>query len=135
MARVSALPFEDVPENLQNIMRQYDEELGGSEFVQVFAHAPELYQSFIDFYFPLALEKRGGVDINITELARLLELTDLGLHLREPAQALRHERRGLRRPRQLGPLRSKQPPCGEAAASCEARKRDSSGDQPNRHNT
>ena len=72
MSRVSALPFEQVPENLQNVMRQYDEELGGSEFVQVFAHAPELYQSFIDFYFPAVLESRGAVDMKVTELARLM---------------------------------------------------------------
>ncbi len=72
MSRVSALPFEQVPENLQTVMHQYDEELGGSEFVQVYAHAPEIYQSFIDFYFPLVLEARGAVDMRVTELARLM---------------------------------------------------------------
>ena len=72
MSRVSALPFEQVSENLQAVMHQYDEELGGSEFVQVFAHAPEVYQKFIDFYFPLALETRGAVNMKVTELARLM---------------------------------------------------------------
>ncbi|MFP6781022.1 MAG: hypothetical protein VCB59_04925 [Gammaproteobacteria bacterium] len=72
MARVSALPFEQVPENLQEIMRAYDEELGGSEFVQVFAHAPEVYQSFIDYYFKLAMDVRGAITAELTELVRLM---------------------------------------------------------------
>src|SRR5688500_13259217 len=38
MSRVSAVPFAQVPPDLQNIMREYDKELGGSEFVRVFAH-------------------------------------------------------------------------------------------------
>ncbi len=71
MARVSSLPFEDIPEDLQKIMREYDKELGGSEFVQVFAHAPDTFRSFIDFYFPLVSETRGTVDMKLTELARL----------------------------------------------------------------
>ena len=72
MARISALPFEQVPEHLQQIMHAYDDELGGSEFVQIFAHAPEVYQSFIDYYFGLVLESRGGITGEITELARLM---------------------------------------------------------------
>lgn len=71
MARVSSLPFDDVPEDLQKIMREYDKELGGSEFVQVFAHAPDTFRKFVDFYFPLVTETRGTVDMKLTELARL----------------------------------------------------------------
>ena len=71
MARVSEVPFEHVPEDLQEIMRQYDVELGGSEFVQVFAHAPEVFKHFVDFYFGLVLQCRGAVTMKITELARL----------------------------------------------------------------
>ena len=71
MARVSSLPFDDIPEDLQEIMREYDKELGGSEFVQVFAHAPDTFRKFIDFYFPLVTETRGTVDMKLTELARL----------------------------------------------------------------
>ena len=72
MARVSDVPFEQVPEDLKSIMRQYDQELGGSEFVQVFAHAPEVYKSFVDFYFGLVLETRDAVNMKITELARMM---------------------------------------------------------------
>lgn len=71
MTRVSALPFEDIPEDLQDVMRDYDKELGGSEFVNVFAHAPETFRRFIDFYFPLVTETRGTVDMKLTELARM----------------------------------------------------------------
>ncbi len=73
MAHVSPVPFEKVPATLKSIMRAYDDdELGGSEFVQVFAHAPEVYKNFIDYYFALELETRGAVDGVITELSRLM---------------------------------------------------------------
>ena len=71
MDRVSKVPFEQVDAELQAIMREYDQELGGSEFVQVFAHAPEVFKSFINFYFPLVSGERGKVDVKLTELARL----------------------------------------------------------------
>ena len=72
MARLSAVPFEQVPKDLQAVMRQYDEELGGSGCVQVLANAPDVFRKFIDFYFPLELETRGAVTTKITELARLM---------------------------------------------------------------
>jgi alkylhydroperoxidase family enzyme len=93
MARVSALPLEQVPQHLQEIMHAYDEELGGSEFVQVFAHAPEVYQSFIDYYFKLALETRGAITGEITELARLMvaRKNDCFLWLHARLAVARHE--------------------------------------------
>ena len=71
MDRVSKVPFDQVDAKLQAVMREYDQELGGSEFVQVFAHAPEVFKSFINFYFPLVSNERGNVDLKITELVRL----------------------------------------------------------------
>ena len=71
MPRVSEVPFERIDAELQAVMREYDKELGGSEFVQVFAHAPEVFKAFIKFYFPLVAETRGSVDMRLTELARL----------------------------------------------------------------
>jgi hypothetical protein len=47
MPRVSEIPFEKIDAELQAVMREYDKELGGAEFVQVFAHAPEVFKSFI----------------------------------------------------------------------------------------
>ena len=60
---------------------RYDDELGGSGFVQVFAHAPEVFKHFIDFYFKLELETRGAVDGVITELARLMVAQKNNCHL------------------------------------------------------
>lgn len=81
MAHLSPLPFEQVPAFLQNVMRAYDDELGGSGFVQVFAHAPVVFKQFIDFYFKLELETRGAVDGVITELARLMVAQKNNCHL------------------------------------------------------
>jgi len=71
MPRISEIPFEQVDTELQAVMREYDKELGGSEFVQVFAHAPEVFKSFINFYFPLVSETRGSIDMRLTELTRM----------------------------------------------------------------
>lgn len=71
MARVSAVPFEQIDPELQKVMHHYDEELGGSGFVQVLAHKPDVFKSFINYYFPLVTETRGSVDMKLTELARL----------------------------------------------------------------
>jgi hypothetical protein len=81
MTRLESLPFEQVPDDLKKIMRAYDEELGGSGFVQVFAHAPDTFRRFIDFYFPLELEVRGAVNTKITELARLMVAQKNNCHL------------------------------------------------------
>ncbi len=71
MARISSLSFDQIDPGLQAIMREYDYELGGSGFVRVLAHAPEVLKRFIDFYFPLVTETRGSVDMKLTELVRL----------------------------------------------------------------
>ncbi len=71
MARLSSIPFENLDEELREVMRAYDVELGGSGFVRVLAHAPETFKAFIQYYFPLVTETRGRVDMRLTELARL----------------------------------------------------------------
>ena len=71
MPRLSQLPFEQIDPELQEVMHGYDIELGGSEFVQVFAHAPEAFKAFINYYFPMVTATRGAVDMRLTELARL----------------------------------------------------------------
>lgn len=72
MAHLDPIPFDEIPRYLREVMHAYDEELGGSGFVQVLAHAPEVFKRFIDFYFDLELQTRGAVDGQITELARLM---------------------------------------------------------------
>ena len=71
VARLSAIPFEDLDSELHEVMREYDVELGGSEFVRVLAHSPETFKAFIAYYFPLVTETRGRIDMRLTELARL----------------------------------------------------------------
>ena len=81
MPHIGYLPFDKVDSELQAVMHEYDDELGGSEFVQVFAHAPDVFKSFIKFYFPLISETRGTIDMKLTELVRLkvAELNDCHL--------------------------------------------------------
>lgn len=71
MARVSAVPFEKIDPELQAVMAEYDKELGGSGFVQVLAHSPDVFKSFINFYFPLVTAARGKIGPKLTELVRL----------------------------------------------------------------
>jgi hypothetical protein len=71
MPRMSSLPFERIDPELRAVMEEYDRELGGSGFVRVLAHAPEVFKRFIDFYFALVTETRGSVDMKLTELVRL----------------------------------------------------------------
>ncbi len=71
MAHIDSLPFEQIDPDVQKIMQTYDTEYGGSEFVQVFAHAPEVYKAFCAYYFPLIFETRGSLDMKLTELVRL----------------------------------------------------------------
>ncbi len=71
MPRVSTVPFEQVDPELQAMMREYDKAVGGSEFMQVFAQAPEASKSFLNFYFPLIMTTRGRVNMKLTEVVRL----------------------------------------------------------------
>ena len=71
MAYVSLVPFAQVDPGVQDIMRVYDKEYAGSEFLRAFAHAPKVLQSFVQYYFPLIFETRGSLDMRLTEMVRL----------------------------------------------------------------
>ncbi len=71
MAYVSLVPFEQVDPKVQDVMRTYDREYAGSEFLRAFAHAPEVFKCFVDYYFPLIFETRGSIDMKLTEMVRL----------------------------------------------------------------
>jgi hypothetical protein len=71
MPHISSVPFEQVPPELRKVMRAYDRSIGASEFVEVFAHSPEVAASFFQFYLPAMVATRGRIDMRITELARL----------------------------------------------------------------
>ncbi len=71
MAHVSPVPFEQIDPEVQQIMQTYDKEYGGSAFLQAFAHVPEVFKSFVNYYFPLIFETRGSIDMKLTEMVRL----------------------------------------------------------------
>ncbi len=68
--RVSKVPVEQIPAPLREIMDDVDDAIGGSEWMQVFAHAPALYGDFAKFYYDHILTDSGGVSVRLTELVR-----------------------------------------------------------------
>ena len=51
-------------------MQQSDEALGGSEWIQIFAHTPDLYKHFVDFYYSHIMVDADGISVKLTELIR-----------------------------------------------------------------
>jgi hypothetical protein len=70
MSRISKVPFEQVDPELQKLMKMSDDALGGSEWIQVFAHTPELYKALVDFYYKHIMADADGISIKLTELVR-----------------------------------------------------------------
>ena len=55
--RVSKVPVEQIPASLRATMEDVDSAIGGSEWMQVFAHAPEMYGDFVKFYYDHATHR------------------------------------------------------------------------------
>jgi hypothetical protein len=70
MWRVEPVPFEQLDEGMRALMRASDEALGGSEWIQAFAHAPEIYKPFVKFYYEYIMTERAGISVKLTELVR-----------------------------------------------------------------
>lgn len=70
MLRVSTVPFERMDKDMMAIVRASDEALGGSEWIQAFAHAPEIYKTFVQFYYSYIMTDRAGISVKLTELVR-----------------------------------------------------------------
>ena len=70
MPRVSAVPYSEMDSEIQAIVRASDESLGGSEWIQYFCHSPELYKSFVKFYYSHIMTDRMGISVKLTELVR-----------------------------------------------------------------
>jgi hypothetical protein len=51
MWRVSPVPVAEMDEGMRAVVRASDEALGGSEWIQAFAHAPDIYKPFVGFYY------------------------------------------------------------------------------------
>ena len=70
MVRVSPVPFEKMDEGMRALVRASDEALGGSEWLQAFAHTPDLFKPFARFYYDHIMTERAGISLKLTELVR-----------------------------------------------------------------
>jgi len=70
MWRVSPVPFAEMDEGMRAIVQASDEALGGSEWIQAFAHAPDIYKPFVRFYYEYIMTDRAGISLKLTELVR-----------------------------------------------------------------
>ena len=70
MARVSAVPWSEMDPELREMARTSDEALGGSEWMQYFCHAPEIYKDLSAFYGKFILAERNGISSRLIELVR-----------------------------------------------------------------
>lgn len=70
MLRISKVPYEQMHPDLQQTMHMSDEALGGSEWIQVFAQTPDLYRTFVKFYYDHIMAEGDGISVKLTELVR-----------------------------------------------------------------
>jgi hypothetical protein len=70
MARVTPVPFECMDDDMREIARKSDEAAGGSEWIQAYAHAPEIFKPFVRFYYEHIMTDRPGISLKLTELLR-----------------------------------------------------------------
>ncbi len=70
MIRMPKLPYEQVHPELKETMALSDAALGGSEWIQYFAHTPDLYRNFKKWYYEFIMNENDGISIRLTELVR-----------------------------------------------------------------
>jgi hypothetical protein len=70
MPRLSPIPYEQMDEELRAMAEASDDALGGSQWLQYFAHAPELHKSVSAFYGGFILAERNGITSRTIELVR-----------------------------------------------------------------
>ncbi|MBX9606216.1 MAG: hypothetical protein K2Y51_08320 [Gammaproteobacteria bacterium] len=70
MIRMPKLPYEEVHPELKETMALSDAVLGGSEWIQYFAHTPDLYRNFKKWYYEFIMAENDGISIRLTELVR-----------------------------------------------------------------
>lgn len=68
--RISKVPVDQVDTGIRDLIAASNDALGGSEWIQVFAHTPELYRDFADFYYEHIMTEREGLSLRLTELVR-----------------------------------------------------------------
>src|SRR5262249_12078827 len=70
MVRVRPVPFTEMDEGMRALVQASDEALGGSEWIQAFAHAPDIFKPFARLYYEYIMTDRAGVSLKLTELVR-----------------------------------------------------------------
>ena len=70
MIRIPKLPYDQVHPDLQKAMAESDAALGGSEWIQYFAHTPDLYRNFVKWYYEFIMADSDGISMRLTELVR-----------------------------------------------------------------
>lgn len=70
MPRLTPVPFDDMDPEIRELAKTSDQALGGSEWIQYFCHAPELYKDLSRFYGNFILAERLGIRSRTIELVR-----------------------------------------------------------------
>ena len=70
MPQLSPVPYDKMDSELRSMVKIYDEAVGGSQWLQYFAHAPELHKSLSAFYGEFILAERNGITSRTIELVR-----------------------------------------------------------------
>ena len=70
MPQLSPVPYEKMDQELRAMAKSSDEALGGSQWLQYFAHAPDLHKSVSAFYGDFILAERNGIRSRTIELVR-----------------------------------------------------------------
>ena len=66
MLRISKAALEKIDPKRKKVIQQSDEALGGSEWIQVFAHTPNLYKPFVQFYDSPIMTDTDGISVKLT---------------------------------------------------------------------
>ena len=70
MERISKVPLERLDPEIKAMMRASDEAIGGSEWIQYYAHTPDLFKQFVKFYYAHIMNDDAGIGVKLTELIR-----------------------------------------------------------------
>lgn len=70
MPRLSPVPYEAMDPELRDLAKMSDDALGGSQWLQYFAHAPDLHKDLSAFYGNFILAERHGITSRTIELVR-----------------------------------------------------------------
>jgi len=61
MPQLTPVAFDSMDEEIQAMAKSSDEALGGSQWLQYFAHAPDLHKRLSAFYGDFILAERNGI--------------------------------------------------------------------------